>query len=518
MLSYLSARIWGYNSFDYVHPRMQQIYDTEETDNPIGMLLKREGSNIGYFTGATAEIDTSTHQYSLTRSEIDYWYKKAINVDGAADDWSDEDVLYRNNQKVFGLFPHYWSACSETFLEGSFDNVEVVSKDGGVAVLELINDGTGTWTSPVITSGQNDSKSLMEQSTWNSDGEGSVSYYIKYKSEAGEWSDWFDVSEDNATSSRDFVQFQVKVVLSGKASYEEIVVKKDNYGNVVSETDIFHQSPTFWGSEHSWKVYLNDDTNVKKLSVTDDNKYIYLSFEVEGTINFSDSSGVSTNNLYEIYINTTGQDGNGYTGSWWTSSFGADYKISNNSIYKWNVSYPKNDYKGWTWVGIPHMTYRLSSDKKLIEYRIRKDSFGGLEAKSIKMYMYVEDVKTKDIYFVKPLQSESTDIKDFFSYNQKSYKQKTPHGWFRSDEIDISDKTDVGIVWEQNSPTGTAVKAWMRTKQKYLNWSDWQEVTTGEMIRGNYDKVQYCFGLYTNNGEVTPSVKNISYVFGRTTY
>ncbi len=355
MFSYLSTKIWDCYSFDYVHPRMQNIYDISEIDNPLGMLLKREGNDLGYFTGGIAQIDTSTHKYSLNRNEPDYWYKRAANIDGNIDEWNDTDVLYENKLKS-----------------------------------------------------------------------------------------------------------------------------------------------------------IDDNINVKKLSVTDDSKYIYFSFEVEGSIEFEKGSDY----LYEIYLNTTGQDKEGYTGTWWAAPFGADYKICNDKVYKWSGSYPKDDYKGWSWVGDTNMMCKVSNDKRSIEYRIKKDSLGGLESKTVKMYMYTEDTKTKTGNFIQPSECGNENIVYGFVYNQKNYKLNTPHGWFRFGEVDVSNKTEVGITWEQTTPTGTSVKAWMRTKQKDLAWSDWREVTNREIILGKFEKIQCCFGLYTSNGELTPSVKNVRYVFG----
>lgn len=510
MYSYLSARIWGCYSFDYVHPRMQNIYDANEIDNPLGMLLKREGNDKGYFTGATAEIDTSLHQYSLTRNEPDYWYKRAVNVDGKTNEWVSEDILYENYEKVISVLPQYWSASPNTFMEGTFDNIEMVRKPSGETVLELINEGVGIWTSPVISAEKNESNSMRAQFSQGEMGEGNVNYYIKYKSESGEWSDWLDVSDENAAAYNGFVQFQVKVVLSGSTSYDEIFVQKDTEGNILSENNVFHQGSTFIGSTHRWSSYLSDDINVKKLSVTDDCKYIYFSFEVNGSLDFEKG----TDYLYEIYMNTSGNDGAGYTGNWWTASFGADYKICNNSIYKWNGNYSKNDYKGWSCIGESNVVCKISDDKKSIEYRIRKDTLGGLDSKTVKIYMYTEDTKTKTGNFIQPIECGNTKLKEGFSYSQKYYKLNTPHGWFSSKEVDVSDETDVGITWEQSTPAGTSVKAWIRTKQKNLDWSYWQEVQKGEIVLGNYEKAQYCFGLYTNDGEVTPIVKNINYIFG----
>jgi len=350
MFSCLASKIWGYHSFDYVNPRMQTIYDVSEIENPIGMLLEREGEDIGYFTGAIAKIDTSLHSYSLSRNEPDYWYKRQVSIDGDTNDWNEGDVL-----------------------------------------------------------------SL-------------------YKS----------------------------------------------------------------------------DVNVKKLSVKDDSKYIYFSFEVEESIDFEEGSEY----LYEIYLNTTGQDARGYTGTWWTAPFGADYKISNGNIYKWNEEYPKDSYRGWDWLGETNVTYKISDDKKSVEYGVRKDRLGGLESKSIKIYMGVENTNTKSVDFLEPLEDGLKSQEDGFVYTQKNYKLNTPHGWFRSEEETVTSKNGVGLTWEQNTPKGTYVKAWMRTKQKFLDWSDWQQVRNGEIKRGNYEKVQCCFGLYTNDGIVTPTVKNINYLVG----
>lgn len=64
---------------------------------------------------------------------------------------------------------------------------------------------------------------LMKHIDWNG-GDGSVRYQCKYKLSDGSWTDWIDIEKGNNSPGADFMEFQVRDELSGKASrteYEE---------------------------------------------------------------------------------------------------------------------------------------------------------------------------------------------------------------------------------------------------------------------------------------------------------
>ncbi len=49
------------------------------------------------------------------------------------------------------------------------------------------------------------------------------------------------------------------------------------------------------------------------------------------------------------------------------------------------------DYKGWEWLGASGIVYELNKDAGTIELRIDKEVLGGLDAKTLKLYLYTED-------------------------------------------------------------------------------------------------------------------------------
>ncbi|MDF2540319.1 MAG: hypothetical protein K0S47_37 [Herbinix sp.] len=506
--SFLSSEIWGFYSSDYVHPLMQDIYENNSVDEPIGMLLSRSEDNTGVFTGAIASVDLKKHTYILQRKEPAYWYERAAKIDGNTKEWSSEDLLYQHTGESFGAFPQGWGANSLTYHEGSFDNIKIESRDGN-SVLELASDGTGIWISPIIKAYQLDAKGFMEDIYWNYRN-GTVKYQIKYKQLNEKWTKWISYEKGKSNPNIDFIEFQVKVTLNGKSSYIEYKKQKDKNGKLKT-LEVFHQGVSFWGSSHNWDLYLPDNLNIKNFMMMDDNEYIYFSYEVEGKIDFNQNLNLPSDYNYSIYLDTLNEPQKGYKGNWWNTTFGTNYRISNNGIFVWDDTYKdKSNNNGWKWIGSSGMIYKLSSDQSTIEYRVRKDSIGGLPSKNIKVFMYVDDSKTSIGNMVKPIESAKKYYEGYFTYSQQSFQMKTPHGWYCSEEMNLKVKDGyINLAWEEKKPEGTEIRAWIRTRQNDSNWGDWKEVTNGKPIYGTFDKVQSCFGLYTTQGDVSPEVSNI---------
>jgi len=485
----LGSAISGFYSNDYVHPMMQSIYENNPVDEPMGMLLYRR-DNTGYFTGGSATINTVNHTYTLDRNEPGYWYNKAAVTDGNTNEWNASDTLYTHTGPSFGAYTQWWGAGPTTYNSGAFNNTQVVNRSG-YDVLELITDGSGSWISPVIQAYTvAETKSIMNNIIWNGSG---ASYSFKYKHTDGTWTDWTSLPTSN-TVNIEFTEFQVKVGISGQASY--------------TTEGVFHQGASFWGSSHTWNICLPDNINVQNFMMTDDSKYIYFSYQVAGQIDFSQNPNLPSDYNYYIYLDTLNDATKGYSGTWWTTPFGSNYRIGGNGIFKWNDSYTdRTDSNGWEWMGSAGMTYKLSADKKTIEYRIKKESLGGLEAEALKVFMNVEDSKTFIGNLINPITDGNPNYSGAFNYTQKSYQAKTPHGWYCSEEQDVNVNDGyVTLSWYEDVPEGTAVKAWLRTRGLDSNWSEWQEVTNKQMIYGSFAKVQYCIGLYTNDGKATPRV------------
>ncbi|GHU41462.1 hypothetical protein FACS1894111_03780 [Clostridia bacterium] len=535
----LSSAIYGFYANDYVHPMMQQIYENDPGEEPMGMLLRREG-DTAYFTGGVAKIDTTEHTYKIKRSEPAYWYKDAVAVDGDTKDWSKSDRLYQHEGASFAAFPQWWGANNQTYVQGSFENTKMENRDG-FDVLELIADGSGTWTSPVISGeGTENAKVIMGEVTW--DGNGAV-YEWKYKRSDGTWNDWIELPKNNkadganiakqasesnqasrsnteggvGTADAEFTEFQVRVTLKGAASYSTTEAEKDANGNVTGMREVFHQGVSFWGSSHTWQLQLPENIAIKQFRMTDDRTYLYVSFETEGEIDFSHNPNLPSDFNYYVYLDTQGKENLGYIGSWWKSTFGTDYRIGSSGIFKWDDSYvDRSDSDGWQWVGSSGMTYALSADHKQIEYRIRKDHLGGLSAKDIKVYMQVEDSKSAIGNLIAPLEEGKADYAGNFVYTQKVYETRTPHGYYCSEEIKKAwEKDSISLSYDGKTPMGTKVRAWIRTKEGGASWSDWTEVKNGQPIYRAFDTAQYCIGLYTKNGNTTPVVENITVEEGK---
>lgn len=455
--TYLTSKIWNYYSYDYVHPNMQGVYNTEKIDNPMGLLLKREGENKGYFTGAVATVDEGEQTYNLERIEPAYWYNEEITIDGNFDDWINVEPCYESDSQGAEIINSSWYISAENYSMGEFDNIQIVDGDG-YDVLRLIEEGAGTWISPVISIEDDQDEVVMKEITWGGGGEGSINYYIQYKEDQEEWSDWIDTSKSASYRKINFTEFRVKIILEGVPSYVE---------------EVEHDGISFWGSKHEWGTYVEDD--IKQIAITDDRKNMYVVFEAEKEINFNKDE----ENEYSLFIDVN-------------EATGADFKIENDKLFIWN-----EDENQWIENKKATVNYKLSGNKRKIEYGISKANLGGLEKQDFKLYMKMKNMENEKEYH--------------FSYEQKNYEMKTPHGWYTSDEVVLDGKTKkVSLKWKEKIPSGTNVKAWVRTRDININWTNWIEVKNDKKV--NTEKAiryQYCFGLYTNDGKNTPIIDQI---------
>ncbi|TCO69830.1 hypothetical protein [Marinisporobacter balticus] len=495
MYTYLTSKIWNYYAYDYVHPNMQIVYNTEKMDNPIGLLLKREGENKGYFTGAVATVDLYRHTYDLEREEPAYWYDKAIQIDGNFDDWTNVDVCYESPKQVEEIKNESWYIDPENYSDGQFNNIEIIDDDG-YGVLKLIEKGVGTWISPVISADDDENKVIMKEINWDGGGEGSIDYYIQYKKYNGEWTDWIDISKSNDYKKINFVAFKVKIKLEGVPSYVETVTWEDDEGEPFYE-DVEHDGISFWGSEHKWGTYANN--TIKKISITDDRKNMYVAFESEEEIKFDKEDG----NKYIMFIDVYGDYKKGYKQDQWEKSSGVNFKVENDKFFVWN-----DDRGRWIENEESTIIYKLSENKKKIEYCISKEALDGLDKANLKLYMQVENMKNGAVVFIPSITNEE---KSDILYSQKNYEMKIPHGWYTSNEMVLNEETKtVTLKWKEKKPSNTNIKTWIRTRKQNENWTDWIEVKNEEKVNTeNAIRYQYCFGLYTNDGKNTPVVDKI---------
>ncbi len=54
----------------------------------------------------------------------------------------------------------------------------------------------------------------------------------------------------------------------------------------------------------------------------------------------------------------------------------------------------------------------------------------------------------------------------------------------------------------EEKPAGTEVTVWVRTRRLANDWSDWKEIGRDGKITGSFDKLQYCVGLFTDDGQL----------------
>ncbi|MFD0713559.1 hypothetical protein [Paenibacillus sp. GCM10027626] len=498
--TYFSSLIHDFYAWNYAQPMMQEVTHYEILEEPLGMLLKKEqngNETTGYFTGATAKINDRSHTASLIRDEPAYYYSRPVTIDGDMSDWADADQLYANSEGAYGAYQQYWGLTSGSFASGTADNLKLVAHDDQEWI-ELEQDGTGTWVGPVVGADQYHYSNRMDETVWNSSGDGKAEYYIKYQHDDGSWSEWS--AAPSGSGGQQFKAFQVKLVLSGKAS------AADGAGNL-------QQGVAFWGSSHLWRLQLSDDVNTQGIWVTDDSKYLYIRYKVAGQLDYSDYENIVSNNFYNVYIDSDTSNASGYKGSWWNTSFGAKYRLLNNGLYRWNESAADDkDEAGWEWVGTSKVSYKKAPTGDEIEFKIRKSTLGGLKSKDIRLYMFNEETASHYGTLIAPVKLDAeSQLAEAFTYSQKVYQPKIPHGYLLSDQIEVEQgTTSVVLQWNEIKPKQTDVKAWLRTRSMGAeSWNDWAEVSSEQAITGDFDHVQYAIGLYTKNGQASPEVSDI---------
>jgi len=512
--TFLSNAIDELYGWSYAHPLMQTLQYFDIQSEPIGMLLRKEkNGNIttGYFTGSTAIIDSSSHTAKLDIVKPDYYYNNAITIDGDMSDWSNSDQLYKNSSTGYTASSYYWGATELTFAEGTFDNVQVTTRNGETS-LELIEDGTGSWISGIQGEDSFHSRKNMIDQSWQGSENGTVNYYIQIENEDGTWSDWTLQLPGTTQPTVDFYSFRVKVELNGQ-KYKESIVS-------TSEESLKSKAVSFSSSSHMWKTYIAEDAHVTSLSMTDDRHYLYIKLKVAGHINLKTNNDGIPYYFYNIYIDSNGNLSQGFKGSWWNSpAVAATYRISNDAMYQWNVkSTDQHSNEGWEWLGTEGVDYTVNSSGDEIEYRIAKNSLGSLTTTNVNFYVTVDEVATMHGQFIQPDYLNGTEFTGQLTYVQKVFQPYVPHGYIQSEVIEAVKGSHATLTWNETIVEQTDVKAWIRTRSIGSDvWNNWTEINNGGVIEEDFDRIQYSLGLYTEQGDNSPEVSDIvlSYEEGR---
>lgn len=180
---------------------------------------------------------------------------------------------------------------------------------------------------------------------------------------------------------------------------------------------------------------MPENLNVEKLMIRDDKEFLYIAYEVEGLIDFSQNPDLPSEYNYHIYLNTTREQEKGYVGGWWKTSFGTNYSINNGGIFQWDDSQAdRTDYNGWKWIGLSGMTCRLNEDRKRTEYCIEKENLGGLKEKELKVFLQVEESRNSIGNLLQPFNSGKNYYDGFFVYtleiDRNSYLSDTGESGF----------------------------------------------------------------------------------------
>lgn len=286
----------------------------------------------------------------------------------------------------------------------------------------------------------------------------------------------------------------------------------------------FGQAIAIDGSTTDWKQSdkLYDERNTNGVWVTDDKNNLYIKVKVAGGIHFNTDESVEQDYYYHIYLDTNVNDKAGYKGSWWeTPATSAKFRLTNNGLYKWdsNTQDPRSN-NGWEWIGTDKVLYQLNEAGDEIEYQIKKSELGNLPAQQLKLYVIAEDAKTHQAIFIKP---EGWDGKTFtgeMTYTQKVFNPYVPHGYIQSQEIEVNAGRTAVLSWKEegvqvmendaSTVESPEVKGWIRRKTTgNEGWDDWVEVDNGQELKGNFDRIQYSVGLYTDSGIYSPKVSNV---------
>lgn len=504
--TFLSNAVHELYGWSYAHPSMQTIKYFDILGEPLGMLLRQEQvGNIttGYFTGSTATIDTASHTATLANNKASYYYDDAITIDGEMMDWSNNDQLYTNFEPTYTASSYDWGVNELSFATGSFENVKVMTRNGQ-PLLELMEDGTGSWVSEMQGEDVFHSRKSMTELSWSSSENGKVNYYIQLQHEDGTWSDWLLQPAGTTQPLEDFYSFRVKIVLNGLKYSESI--------HSDSEEKVQSTAVSFSGSSHRWKTYIAEDAHVTSLSMTDDCHYLYIKLKALGEINFNADEDGIPQYFYTIYIDSDNELLHGFKGSWWnTANIAATYRISNGGLYEWDKSFTdQHSNNGWKWLGENDIEYIINSAGDEIEYRISKSVLGNLTSETIKFYVTVDEAKTMQGQFIQPNYLNGSEFTGELSYVQKAFQPYVPHGYIQSEVIEVKEGNSENLTWNGVILEHTAVKAWIRTRSLGSNsWNSWTEVSNCQIIDAKFDRIQYSLGLYTERAKNTPQVSNI---------
>ncbi|WP_430885826.1 fibronectin type III domain-containing protein [Fusibacter sp. JL216-2] len=490
----LASQIWGFYTSDYVHSH-RILTDTSNSRLNIGMFLKRIGQNTGRFTGGTVTVDPETQSYNIISDIQDSQAVDSVIIDGDMSEWTSSDVIYSNDQRASHIYPRRFKIDDNTFEGGIVSNLKEVFIDGNYGI-ELITDGSGSWTSPVIQAHDENSSRIGVLTRFYDQilNDGSVTYQIKIKSTSGVWSGWQPLSYDATVIGEDFKAFQYKVNITGMASDDQQSVK----GIRLEEARVYR------------KQYLPRNIEVTNFSIKDDVNDIYMKFDVSGEVAFTDIGKISDYN-YAIYLNTLGDKNYGYTGKYYTSNVGANYKIENGSLYIWDKEHDDpTDEAGWIELGdrSPLVYFSRSADKASIEMSISKNIVN-LNQDKLFVYMRLQErTNWTNNYMPAVTNGRSSDVKAL-EYNLTNGIQNINHGYYLSQAVELKANTNkVMIDWTETLPSGTFVDVWVR-QSKTDTWDEWRQIHSGEPIDVSGEYIQYVVSLSSTEANVTPEVTEV---------
>lgn len=490
LFCYACALIWGFPIWDYVHPMMQDVYPDDIYKSTYGKLLNRINDNHAIFTGSELSVDLVNHTVNEIISKPSYYYDKAVNME-TGEGFTDSDKVYENNTgKDYNVYSYWYGMYGSTFSQGTKVNLKKITRDGTVYI-ELVSDGVGTWESPIKKSVSGTPLAEMLDIEW--DGDSGATLEVKWQRQDGTWTEYVPYPVGDNTVSEYFKQFQVKLTLNGLAS--------------TGSGETFVQGTYFTGAYFTWKLPLFGSAIITDLSIKDDNNFLYLKYSTLEPIDFS-------KNNYTIFLNTRGDTDytRGYKGDWFESGYGVDIEIDNDSLYVWDDTHtPNTDYQGFQF--IKELDSFTSADGKSRTLVIDKKLIKSL-VKNIRFFMTSTDSTT---WFVSMISGgfhvdDNTgliEIDTDFQYIQNFFEMFVPHGYYCSDIIQFKTaKVNPKISWTENKPTNTDIKVWGKFCIDDI-WGEWVEVYNDEFINGTITKFQYCVGLYTTDGNITPTINNI---------
>ncbi|RCV64564.1 hypothetical protein C5S53_08200 [Methanophagales archaeon] len=112
----------------------------------------------------------------------------------------------------------------------------------------------------------------------------------------------------------------------------------------------------------------NNDLDLVDIHMTDDGSYIYIKYNVLGTMN-------EVTYKYEVFLDTDKSTSTGYRGPEGTWTWGADYMVENNGLYDYD-DIGATDQSDWKWDITDGGFSRAIGSSNTVEMRIPRDTIG----------------------------------------------------------------------------------------------------------------------------------------------